>query len=130
LSDAEFIRRFIGQTAYVDDKTLDAIDGILAASPDPPIIIVMSDHGSRSRPFDPTSAGEDDLREWFGTLFAAYTPDRSGVFPPSVTPAEVMVDLLNAYFDAALPQPGRGTFGSRASDPFQLTRVSEPPPPN
>jgi hypothetical protein len=130
LSDGEFANRFIGQTAYVDDRALGAIDGILAASPDPPIIIVMSDHGSRSRPFDPKSAGNEDLRERFGTLFAAYTPGRSGVFPSSVTPAEVMVDLLNAYFDAALPQPERGTFASKAADPFRLTRVSEPPPPN
>lgn len=128
-SAAEFARRFTGQTTYIDDRTIVAIDAILASSPSPPIIIVMSDHGSRSRPLDPATATADDIRERFGTLFAAYTPGRSDVFPADVTPAQVMVDLLNAYFDQQFPQPASGTFASIGKYPFQLTRVPEPPPP-
>jgi hypothetical protein len=129
-SDAEFARRFTGQTTYVDKRAIEAIDAVLAASPRPPIIILMSDHGSRSRPLVPATATPEDLRERFGTLFAAYTPGKSGVFPDDVTPAEICVDLLNAYFGANRPQPPNGTFISDASHPFQFTRVPEPPPPN
>lgn len=129
-SDAEFIKRFVGQTAYADGRAIEAIDAILAASPQPPIIIVMSDHGSRSRPIDAASATTEVIRERFGTLFAAYTPGRSDVFPGDVTPAEVCVDLLNAYFGAHFGQPASGTFVSDAAHPFQLMQVPEPPPPN
>lgn len=130
LTDAEFAQRFAGQTAYVDDRTLETIDSILAASPEPPVIIVMSDHGSRSRVLDPATATPDTLRERFGTLFAAYTPGRVGVFHPDETPAAIMVDLLNAYFGADLPEPAEGTFASRIDQRFSLTRVPEPPAPN
>lgn len=129
LSQAEFEQRFADQTQYTDARTIEAIDDILAASPEPPIIIVMSDHGARSRPFDPATAGPDDLRERFGTLFAAYTPGKSGVFPNDVTPAEIMVDLLNAYFGTNYPQPATGTFASEISHPYDFTKVAEPPPP-
>ena len=129
LSQAEFEQRFADQTQYTDVRTIEAIDDILAASPEEPIIIVMSDHGARSRPFDPATAGPDDLRERFGTLFAAYTPGKSGVFPNDVTPAEIMVDLLNAYFGTNYPQPATGTFASEISHPYDFTKVAEPPPP-
>jgi hypothetical protein len=129
LSQAEFERRFADQTTYTDRRTLEAIDAILAASSEPPIIIVMSDHGARSRPFDPATATPDDLRERFGTLFAAYTPGHESVFPDDVTPAQVMVDLLNAYFGTSYPQPEMGTFASEISHPYDFTPVAEPPPP-
>jgi hypothetical protein len=129
LSQAEFERRFADQTHYADARTVEAIDDILGASQEPPIIIVMSDHGARSRPFDPATAGPDDLRERFGTLFAAYTPGENGVFPQDVTPAQIMVDLLNAYFGTDYPQPEKGTFASEISHPYDFTRVAEPPPP-
>ena len=129
LSQAEFERRFADQTQYTDTRTLETIDAVLAASQEPPIIIVMSDHGARSRPFDPATATPDDLRERFGTLFAAYTPRQEGVFPNDVTPAQVMVDLLNAYFGTNYPQPEMGTFASVISHPYDFTTVAEPPPP-
>ncbi len=129
LSQADFERRFADQTQYADDRTLEAIDDILAASAEPPIIILMSDHGARSRPFDPATASADDLRERFGTLFAAFTPGRTAVFPNDVTPAQIMVDLLNAYFGTDYPQPAKGTFASEISHPYDFTKVAEPPPP-
>jgi hypothetical protein len=130
LTEAEFIKRSAGQTAYVDDRAIEAIDAILAASRQPPVIIVMSDHGPRSRPIDPATATKEVLRERFGTLFAAYTPGRPGIFPQDTTPAEVIVNLLNAYFGAQLPQPASGTYVSEGSHAFQVTRVPDPPTPD
>jgi hypothetical protein len=129
LTDAEFEKRFAGQTQYTDAQTLEAIDAILAASSEPPVIIVFSDHGSRLRPFDPATATDDDLRERFGTLFAAYTPGKQGLYPEDVTPSQIMVNLLNAYFGTEFPQPAGGTFASEISHPFDFTQVREPPPP-
>jgi hypothetical protein len=130
LTEAEFEKRFAGQTEYADDRTVEAIDAILAASPEPPVIIVFSDHGSRLREFDPATATADDLRERFGTLFAAYTPGKTGLYAENVTPSQIMVNLLNAYFGADFPQPAEGTFASQISHPFDFTQVPEPPPPD
>lgn len=130
LTAAEFAERLAGQTAYVDSRTLETIDAILAASELPPVIIVMSDHGSRSQSIDPATATPDALRERFGTLFAAYTPGRADVFRQDETTAAVLVHLLNAYFEANLVEPAGGTFVSRGGQPFVLTRVAEPPGPN
>lgn len=130
LTDEEFAERFAGQTAYVDGRTIETIDAVLAASEEPPIIIVMSDHGSRSRVLDPATATPDILRERFGTLFAAYTPGRQGVFLPDETPAAILVHLMNAYLGTDLPEPAEGTFASRIDQRFSLTQVPEPPVPD
>jgi hypothetical protein len=124
----EYARRLVGQVQYVNDRTIELIDTIVAASPQPPVIIVLSDHGSRSHAFDPATAGPEEIRERFGTLFAAYTPGQEGLFPPDVTPAGVMGRLFEAYFDVPFREPGRGIFASGGSDPFRLIRIGDAPP--
>lgn len=128
LSQQEFAERMVGQTRYVNGRTLELVDAILAASSDPPVIIILSDHGSRSRTFDASNPRDDELRERFGTLFAAYTPGHADVFPADVTPAEVMGRLFEAYFGVAFEAPGGGIFASDASDPFRLARLGDAPP--
>jgi hypothetical protein len=128
LTQQEFAERMVGQTQYVNGRTLELIDAILVASPDPPVIIVLSDHGSRSRTFNPSTPSDDELRERFATLFAAYTPGRTGVFPSDVAPAEVLGRLFEAYFGEPFDDPGTGIFASDASDPFRLTPLGDAPP--
>jgi len=128
LTIEEWARRMVGQTQYVNRRTLELVDTILAASPDPPVIVIMSDHGSRSRTLDPSHNTPDELRERFGTLFAAYTPGHESVFPNDVTPAEVMGRLLNTYFGLPFQAPRDGIFASEASDPFRLVRLGDAPP--
>lgn len=124
----EWARRMVGQTQYVNRRTLELVDTILAASPDPPVIVIMSDHGSRSKTLNPLNHTSDELRERFGTLFAAYTPGHEAVFPADVTPAEVMGRLFSAYFGLPFQAPGEGIFASEASDPFRLVRLGDAPP--
>ncbi|HET6746047.1 MAG TPA: hypothetical protein VFH90_09410 [Candidatus Limnocylindria bacterium] len=127
LSQEEFGQRLIGQVTHVNRKTIDLIDAIRSNSPTPPVIIVMSDHGSRSQALDPSAATPDQVRERFGTLFAAFTPDQSEVFPDDVTPAQVMGLLLNAYFDVPYREPGDGIYASEA-DHYTLVRLGDAPP--
>ena len=74
------------------------IDTVLVASPRPPIILVLSDHGS-SLDVTVTNA-ETRLRN----LFAAYTPGHDGLFPDDVTLVNVFPRLLDGYFGLHLPQ--------------------------
>lgn len=81
------------QILYTNRLVLTAIDDILSVSRAPPVIIVMSDHGSRF-----FGAPENTHSLW-----AAHTPGKQAVFPDDGTPVNLFPRLLNAYFDAGLP---------------------------
>ncbi len=77
---------------------MSAIDAILATSPRPPIILVLSDHGSS---LDVTAENaETRLRN----LFAAYTPDREALFADDVTLVNVFPTLFSSYLGVDLPR--------------------------
>jgi hypothetical protein len=113
---AEFVARYRAQLPYLNERILDAIDGILAASSEPPIILLFADHGSASRvdwiTAQPTAVDPALLLERTGILFAALTPGREGVFPPDISPVDMFRLLFDAYFGTdfgrAEPPPGGG----------------------
>jgi hypothetical protein len=95
------IEPLAGQIEYLDSRVVDTVKGIIDASPEPPVIIVFSDHGARH--------DLDDREEMLCSLLVAFTPGRSGVFPADTTLVNIFPRLLNAYFDARLPlAPERG----------------------
>jgi hypothetical protein len=96
LSREEVIEGYRGQAAYLAHRTLAAIDAIQAGSTRPPVILVLSDHGSS---LDVSVANpETRLRN----LFAAYVPEHEGLFPDDVTLVNVFPTLFSAYFDEDL----------------------------
>jgi hypothetical protein len=98
LTRAEIVDAFTGQSVYIGRRTLATIDAVLAASARPPIILVLSDHGSS---LDVTvENAETRLRN----LFAAYTPGRDALFSEDVTLVNVFPTLLNSYFEVDLPR--------------------------
>ena len=98
LARDEIVMGYTGQSAYLGQRTLSAIDAILATSPRPPIILVLSDHGSS---LDVTAENaETRLRN----LFAAYTPDREALFADDVTLVNVFPTLLSSYLGVDLPR--------------------------
>ena len=98
LTREQVITGYVGQSEYVAGRTISMIDTVLVASPRPPIILVLSDHGS-SLDVTVTNA-ETRLRN----LFAAYTPGHDGLFPDDVTLVNVFPRLLDGYFGLHLPQ--------------------------
>jgi hypothetical protein len=119
LTREQIIDGYVGQSAYLAGRTVALIDRILLASPRPPIILVLSDHGSS---LDVTVANaETRLRN----LFAAYTPGHDALFPDDVTLVNVFPRLLDAYFGLDLPlapetlytQGPRGLFDPVAISP-------------
>jgi hypothetical protein len=67
------------------------------------VIILMSDHGSRSRG-DVSVLAPADVDEQFGNFFAARVPGEPRLFPGDVMPANVLPILLNHYLGTALPR--------------------------
>ena len=108
----EFVERYRAQLPYLNERILEAIDGILGAFEVPPVIILFADHGSASvvdwNVTDPAEADPARLLERTGILFAALTPEADGVFPDDISP----VDLYRLLFDAYL-----GTDHGRAVPP-------------
>jgi hypothetical protein len=102
LSRAEFGRRYVGQVEYLNGRVIETVDRILAGSPEPPVIILLSDHGSGSG-LDWLDLDHSDLDERSANLFAAYTPGRSHVFPDDISLVNVFGTLLGAYFEVDVP---------------------------
>ena len=44
----DYLVRYRAQLAFINKKIIEAIDAILSRSPQPPIIILQGDHGSRA----------------------------------------------------------------------------------
>jgi hypothetical protein len=102
LSREMFGRRYVGEIAYLNGLALRAVDDILAVSPRPPVILVLSDHGSGSG-LNWTDLAHSDLDERSANLFAAYTPGHDALFPDDITLVNVFGRLFGAYFGIEVP---------------------------
>jgi hypothetical protein len=101
----ENLARYAGQVSHIDALALPVVDAILAGATTPPIILVLSDHGSAAGLTWSDLKGSD-LDERTANLFAAYTPGRSRVFPSDLTLVNVFGLLFQAYFGREYtPQP-------------------------
>jgi len=89
---------YIQYLQYGNKKLLDLVDKILANSPSPPIIIVLSDHG-----FQHTGKNFDPAYD-FINLNAIYFPNRNyGQFYDSISNVNQFRVIFNSYFDQRLP---------------------------
>lgn len=103
LTRAEFGRLYVGQVAFLNGRVIDAVDRILAASAKPPVIILMSDHGSGSG-LNWQDLAHSDLDERTANLLATYTPGHPDVFPDNITLVNVFGTFLGAYFGIDVPR--------------------------
>ena len=98
----EFANKYRAQLGYLNGRFLEMVDAILANSEQPPVIVLWADHGSASRVdwvvTTPDEAEPSTLRERTRTLFASFTPGKSGVFPNDITPASIFRFLSDGYF--------------------------------
>ena len=118
LARDQIVEAYAGQATYLGLRTLATIDAVLAASTRPPIILVLSDHGSS---LDVTvENAETRLRN----LFAAYTPGRDSVFPDDVTLVNVFPTLLSSYFGVDLPRAPETLYTEGPRGPFDPVAIS------
>ena len=102
---AEELAKYAAQVSHIDALALPVVDEILGGATAPPIILVLSDHGSAAGVAWSDLKGSD-LDERTANLFAAYTPGRSGVFPSDISLVNVFGLLFRAYFGHEYtPQP-------------------------
>ncbi len=122
----EFFRRaYRDQAAYITARAQEMVDRILAESPEPPIIIVQSDHGSELN-LDMESVENTDLPERMGILNAYYFPGGryEGLYP-SISPVNSFRVMFNTFFGARLSLLPDRSFFSTWSDPYRFIDVTK-----
>jgi hypothetical protein len=122
---ADFARAYKDQSIFITRRIHETIDRILAESPEPPIIIVQSDHGSELN-LDLESLKNTDLHERMGILNAYYFPDgRYEWLYDSISPVNSFRVMLNTYFGAYLPLLPDRSYFSTSSDPYRFIDVTD-----
>ena len=115
----------MAQLQYLNSRVSAQIKQILARATRPPVIVVMSDEGSESR-LNWEDGSKSDLRERFGTLFAAYTPGHPGLFGDQPVTVNVFPTLLNAYFRTSFAIRTPRFFTSSTEDRPNVTETRDP----
>lgn len=112
---------YVDQLAYINRRIGEIVARLIADSPRPPVILLVSDHGPNLRDgFDPP----DQRRIRLANLTAMYLPGApSGLVPAEATPVNHLRRIFNFYFDAELPLLPDRYFISSYSRPFELLEV-------
>jgi hypothetical protein len=121
----DFARAYKDQSIFITRRIQETIDRILAESPEPPIIIVQSDHGSELN-LDMESVRNTDLHERMSILNAYYFPGGryEGLYD-SISPVNSFRVVFNTFFGAKLPLLPDRSFFSTWSDPYRFIDVTD-----
>jgi hypothetical protein len=114
VAEQGLMESYLRQLQYLNGRLLGIVDGILAASPDePPIIVLQADEGpfpERYRRdewgFAWTDATEAELEVKFGILNAIHLPGADPTeagLHPQITPVNTFRVIFNTYFGGELP---------------------------
>jgi hypothetical protein len=113
------------QSAFLTTRVEQMIDEILANSPEPPVIILQSDHGSWLH-YHPDDAEATDLRERFGILNCIYMPDHKFEgLNDRMTSVNTFRAVLRTVIGADLPTLEERNIFSPFHDPLVFTDVTE-----
>jgi Ca2+/Na+ antiporter len=117
-------RGYIEQLQFINREVLETIDGILANSEFPPIIIIQGDHGPGTRTnYD--SWESTCLYERYSILNAYYLPgvDKSSV-PMDLSPVNSFRFIFNTYFDADLELLPNRQYFSTSAHLYEFTELT------
>jgi hypothetical protein len=122
---AEFVKGYRDQAAFITRRIEETITEILARSPEPPIILLQSDHGSELN-LDMTDVKNTDVKERMTILNAYYFPDQKyGALYTGISPVNSFRVVLNTYFGADLNLLPDRSFFSTWADPFRFIDVTD-----
>jgi hypothetical protein len=121
----DFRKAYRAQAVYITRRIEQTIDRLLAESPEPPIIILQSDHGSELL-LDTHDVHHTDLHERMSILSAYYFPGGryEGLYD-SISPVNSFRVVLNTFFGANLPLLPDQSYFSTWSDPYEFIDVTD-----
>ncbi len=116
--------RFRDQAHFIAREIERAIDQILAKSPEPPIILLQSDHGSGLR-LDRFSLERTDLHERMSILNAYHFPGRRyEQLDDRITPVNSFRVVFNTFFGTQLTRLPDRSFFSVWDAPYRFVDVT------
>ena len=90
----------------LNQRVLSALRQVVQEAGDDSVIVVMSDHGSRTSGPEATLTGAD-VDEQFATLLAARTPDGAVIFGDDAITTNVLSTVFNHYLGTDIVQADR-----------------------
>ncbi|NJC97791.1 MAG: hypothetical protein FIB03_15890 [Anaerolineae bacterium] len=116
--------RYIDQLLFVNRKVLATIDGILANSDSPPIIIIQGDHGPGILT-DYDSWENTCLYERYSILNAYYLPGiEKNSIPMDISPVNSFRFIFDTYFDSDLDLLPNRQYFSTSAHFYEFTDVT------
>lgn len=121
----EYIEGYTDQMAFINSQMVRVVTNILEKSEEPPIIIIMGDHGPGAY-YDTLELNESCLVERFSILNAYYFPDANYErLYPSITPVNSFRVILDQYFGATMDLREDKNYFAGWLSPYQFTDVSD-----
>jgi hypothetical protein len=124
-SQGRYRINYVKQIRFVNMKMLKTIDGILAHSDEPPIIIIQSDHGPGSK-LDWNNPSAEAYKERMSNFCAILVPAelRKSLYP-EITPVNIFRLIFKHRFGADLEILPDQTYFSNYDHSFDWTDVTE-----
>jgi hypothetical protein len=120
----EYISGYRNQAQYINKLVLQAIDAILADSPEPPVIIIQGDHGPGAY-LQWSSVDKSNVPERMAILNAYYFPDGNYKdLYPSISPVNSFRVVLNKYFGTKMSLLPDNHFFSTYLEPARFINVN------
>jgi len=120
-----FAQGYRDQSIFITGRIQQTIDRILASSPEPPIIILQSDHGSELY-LDSEDVHNTDLKERMSILNAYFFPGkRYEKLYSSISPVNSFRVVLNTFHAANLELLPDRSYFSTWSEPYQFIDVTD-----
>lgn len=121
---SEFQKSYFDQLIFMNREILSTIDGILANSSSPPVIILQGDHGPGYY-LDLNSIKGSCLFERFSILNAYYLPGANREYlPTDLAPVNTFRFIFNQYFQTKLEILPNKQYFSFNIDSYQFTDVT------
>lgn len=112
---------YLDQLLFMNRRIDEVIGRLIAESPRPPVIILMSDHGPNLKE---NLAIADERRIRLGNMTAMYLPGApADLLPADATPVNHLRRVFNFYFNAGFPLLPDRYFASTYARPFELVEV-------
>ncbi len=121
----KYVAAYADQLTYVNKRVQELVDQILQNAKRPPVIILMGDHGPRSR-LAWQSEADTDHREVFGNLMALHLPGVGNAkIHPSLTPVNLFRLVFREYFGGELEDLDNRSYYSTAKAPTEMIDVTD-----
>ena len=125
-SRAEYSRAYTDQVTYLNARLIEAVDQIQSRSSSPPIIILLSDHGSGATPLPGPPTPVDYVEERFSNFTALSLPGcQVGALPEHLSPVNALRLVFSSCLGQDYPLLEDRSYLSSYVHPFDLRDVTD-----